>query len=98
MKWLKTWGIGNGGMRCYESYLEVPDDYEEWYGEEGIAELIERDSGPFSGGVRSINWEEVDKLPLKEIERRIKRAGEVISYNEKLIMELSSMKVGVTND
>lgn len=66
-RWFKIWAVGNGGQETDERFVYWPD-----YGDDSgeFPYMIEREIGPFSGGIRSVNWKRV-KPPRDVILKRI---------------------------
>ncbi|MCG3770826.1 MAG: hypothetical protein JW384_02005 [Nitrosomonadaceae bacterium] len=65
-RWFKIWLIGNCGTKCFERFVY-------WYehDDEEMADLIERELGPYSSGVRSSHWRKVSRPPKKIVLERI---------------------------
>jgi len=85
--WYKIWVVGNGGQECFTQYKRMrtgQDDDEYSYD-------IEQELGPLPNAIRSIEWQEVDKLPPAELKEKIASCKDWLVYYSKLQKELEEM-------
>ena len=89
MAFFKMWAVGNGGMECmkrtvYIAWAESEDDLDGYY--------VEQEIGPLSGGVRSVDWELIEKpdpdLVQKEINKLVRRGNGLLALAQNLKDEL----------
>jgi len=84
--WFKIWTVGNGGTPSEHHYVFWYDHSDDKW---EMADMVERELGPFGEGTRSVNWEKEEppkEILLEYIQRlknRIKNAEQEIKILEK---------------